>query len=198
MCGYDLMRLFTGQLGVPRPDHRTTLRTTPMPPQRRGCCCRPLEALRLACAAGCCAPAHASLIDWLSPACSLAGGRAAEEALLLSLARSAPEALAEPEHGVQGRAEAAGPARQAASIPNGSKPCGPWPSASAAPRVWLLRLRAVCPAILPASCWPPRPARSRWCWRRQWPRLRLAHAEALPAYRVEELRRLCCRPRRPT
>ncbi len=57
VAGYDLMRLFTGSWGSLGLITELTLRTTPMPPQRRACCCRDRSKPSMACAAGCCAPA---------------------------------------------------------------------------------------------------------------------------------------------
>jgi len=193
VAGYDLMRLFTGSWGSLGLITELTLRTTPMPPQRRGLLLQgPLEALdglRRWLLRSSLTP---ELIDWWSPALSLRAAREPKNALLLSLASVSAEALADQSTEIQGRAEALGLHGQRLD-PERLEALRAVALGERSAQGWLLRLgllpshaselladRALrdLPLVLGAG------SGLGYAW---------ATAEALPAYRVEELRRLCCR-----
>ncbi len=188
VAGYDLMRLFTGSWGSLGLITSLTLRTLPVPPQRRGLWLSgPLPAL----AALSDWLLHSSLsperIDWWRSASasesdsglliSLASinARTLEEQIACIAAKAAPEGLT---------AQPLEPVELEARMALGR---GPAPEASD----WLLRL-AVRPSQVPALLAEPALAGLPvclsagsglgTCW---------AAAAELPAYRVEALRRSC-------
>jgi glycolate oxidase FAD binding subunit len=197
VAGYDLMRLFTGSWGSVGLITELTLRTTPQPPQRLGLLLQgsiePLDGLRRWLLRSSLTP---ELIDWWSPALSRQAAREPLNALLLSLASVSAEALADQSVEIQRRAEALAlhcqrldterleALRAVALGERGAL-------GETGDQGWLLRL-----GLLPshaAALLAERGLRDLplvlgagsglgFAW---------APADALPAYRVEELRRLC-------
>jgi len=161
-CGrLRLMRPVQPAAGGPRPDHRTDLRTPPMPPSAGACLLQrdPLEALdglrRW--------PAALQLnagVDRLvdpRPLEPPAGGPEPKNALLLSLARPSARGPCRPRaRRIQGAGRGAGPARQRLIAGIGSNLAGPVALGERERPGLLLAPRAVCPAM-PASCWPTGP-----------------------------------------
>ncbi|MCP9849536.1 FAD-binding oxidoreductase [Cyanobium sp. Morenito 9A2] len=96
VAGYDLMRLFTGSWGSLGLITELTLRTTPVPPQRRGLLLlgesSALERLRRWLLSSSLTP---ELIDLWGAALTAEAGLEASPALLISLASVSAEALAE-------------------------------------------------------------------------------------------------------
>ena len=197
VAGYDLMRLFTGSWGSLGLITELTLRTMPVPPQRRGLLLQgPIEALEKLRRWLLCSSLTPELIDWWSPALSRLAARDPLHALLLSLASVSSEALADQCAEIERRAndlqlhcQALDPERLEALRAVAKGEAGaPGPSGDP---LWLLRL-----GVLPghgAALLAERALRDLplvlgggtglgYGW---------APAAALPAYRVEELRRFC-------
>jgi len=191
VAGYDLMRLFTGSWGSLGLITELTLRTTPQPPQRLGLLLQgPIEALDQLRRWLLRSSLTPELIDWWTPALSRKAAREPLNALLLSLASVSAEALADQCLEIQ---------RQAEALALQSQPLDPErlealravALGQREPAGWLLRLgllpseaagllaeRALrdLPLVLGAG------SGLGYAW---------APAKGLPAYRVEELRRLC-------
>ncbi|MCP9916713.1 FAD-binding oxidoreductase [Cyanobium sp. ATX 6F1] len=109
VAGYDLMRLFTGSWGSLGLITELTLRTAPVPPQRRGLLLlgegEALERLRRWLLSSSLTP---ELIDLWGAALTAQTGLEPTPALLLSLASVSPEALAEQIAAVAAEARAQG------------------------------------------------------------------------------------------
>ncbi|MCT0230989.1 FAD-binding oxidoreductase [Synechococcus sp. CS-1324] len=191
VAGYDLMRLFTGSWGSLGLITELTLRTTPQPPQRLGLLLQgPLEALDQLRRWLLRSSLTPELIDWWTPALCQKAAREPRNALLLSLASVSAGALADQSLEIQRHAESLAlhgqpldPERLEAlrAVALGQRQPGGWllrlgllPSRAAA----LLGERALrdLPLVLGAG------SGLGYAW---------APTGALPAYRVEELRRLC-------
>lgn len=206
VAGYDLMRLLTGSWGSLALITELTLRTMPLPPQRRGLLLQgepqQLEPLRRRLLAAALGP---ELLDWWSAPLAEAAGQPPLPGLLLGLASVSGEAIADQLAAIGAEADTAGLRRQeldperlealravALGPDQGSGP-DPLPPAAAGPRAgrWLLRL-GVLPAEAAALLADPLLAGLRLSLA-AGSGLGLAWAEAsqLPAYRVEALRRRC-------
>jgi glycolate oxidase FAD binding subunit len=196
VAGYDLMRLFCGSWGSLGLITELTLRTTPVPPQRLGLLLQgPLEAVEALRAWLLRSSLTAELIDWYSPSLAVSGSGEALPALLLSLASVSAEALHDQAGEIRLQAESLAlrhqlldperlEALRALALGGGSwgSQCGDG---------WLLQL-----GVLPshtAELLGDRALRDLrvvlgggsglgFAW---------ASAQALQAYRVEELRRRC-------
>ena len=201
VAGYDLMRLFTGSWGALGLITSVTLRTLPLPPQRRGLgLSGPLEALGQLASWLLGSSLSPERIDWWRPGCGGSGagegtatgtGRGGDAGLLISLASINATTLEEQIACISARGAALGigalplePAELEAQVAQGR---GPGPEASD----WLLRL-AVRPSQAPALVAEPALAQLPLCLGAgsglgvSW-----ASAAELPAYRVEALRRSC-------
>jgi glycolate oxidase FAD binding subunit len=191
------MRLFTGSWGSLGLITELTLRTFPRPMQRRGLLLQgalpALDLLRRHCLSSALTP---ELIDWWSPALARAAGAASEASLLISLASVSPEAIADQLRAWSALAAATGLNAQAVDAERlealGAFSLGPDQGAPMLQRNrWLLRL-GVLPARagelladplvtdLPLNLAAGSGVGLAW-----------AEAGALPAYRVEALRRRC-------
>ncbi len=189
VAGYDLMRLFTGSWGALGLITSLTLRTLPVPPQRRGLWLSgPLQTLGQLASWLLGSSLSPERIDWWRPA-----GAPSETAtgLLISLASINTATLEEQIACIGAKGALLGvaslplePGELQAQVAQG---LGPGPEASD----WLLRL-AVRPSQGPALLAEPALAQLPIClgagsglgvcW---------APAAQLPAYRVEALRRSC-------
>ena len=186
VAGYDLMRLFTGSWGALGLITSVTLRTLPVPPQRRGLWLSgPLDALGQLASWLLGSSLSPERVDWWRSGDELSAG------LLISLASINTRTLEEQIDCIRAKAAPFGiatlplePVELAARVALG---CGPGPEASD----WLLRL-AVRPSQTPALLAEPALADLPVCLSAgsglgtTW-----APAAALPAYRVEALRRTC-------
>jgi len=200
VAGYDLMRLLTGSWGSLALITELTLRTVPLPPQRRGLLLQgepqQLEPLRRRLLAAALGP---ELLDWWSAPLAETAGQPPLPGLLLGLASVSGEAIADQLAAIGGEADAAGVRRleldserlealRAVAL-GPDQGCGPVDG----PRTgrWLLRL-GVLPAEAAALLADPLLAGLRLSLA-AGSGLGLAWAEAtqLPTYRVEALRRRC-------
>jgi glycolate oxidase FAD binding subunit len=192
VAGYDLMRLFTGSWGALGLITSVTLRTLPLPPQRRGLgLSGPLEALGQLASWLLGSSLSPERIDWWRPGGGSGAGAGGDAGLLISLASINAATLEEQIACISARGAALGigalplePAELEAQVAQGR---GPGPEASD----WLLRL-AVRPSQAPALVAEPALAQLPLCLGAgsglgvSW-----ASAAELPAYRVEALRRSC-------
>jgi glycolate oxidase FAD binding subunit len=186
VAGYDLMRLFTGSWGALGLITSVTLRTLPVPPQRRGLWLSgSLEALGQLASWLLGSSLSPERVDWWQ------GGDDSGTGLLISLASINAGTLDEQIACIRAKASPFGitalalePAELEARVALGR---GPGPEASD----WLLRL-AVRPHQAPALLAEPALAGLPVCLSAgsglgsTW-----ASATALPPYRVEALRRTC-------
>jgi glycolate oxidase FAD binding subunit len=186
VAGYDLMRLLTGSWGALGLITSVTLRTLPVPPQRRGLWLSgPLEALSQLGSWLLGSSLSPERVDWWCSGDGLAPG------LLISLASINARTLEEQIACIAAKATPFGlaalplePAELESRVALGR---GPGPEASD----WLLRL-AVRPSQAPALLAEPALAGLPVCLSagsglgNGW-----ATAAALPIYRVEALRRTC-------
>ncbi len=197
VAGYDLVRLFAGSWGSLGLITELSLRTYPLPRQRRGLWLQGdlagLERLRQKLLAAALAP---ELVDWWSAPLALAAGQAPQPGLLVSLASVSAAAIGAQLTEITSEAEAAGlqPQRldcerleafRAVALGPGLDP------AKSQGQRWLLRL-GVLPSQGMALLGDPTLAGVPG-WLEGGSGLGLAWAPApqLPAYRVEQLRRRC-------
>ena len=193
VAGYDLMRLLAGSWGSLGLITSLTLRTHPLPPQRRALLIQaPLAELAPLVRWLLSSSLAPERIDWWSAPLAAAAGHRPEPLLLLSLASISAETLLEqincieaktPHHCLSLEPEALEPLLAA------GRGCGTEPAPE--PPAWLLRL-----AVPPASL-----AELLACPAAQGLAMALAagsgigdawaSAADLPRYRVEELRRQC-------
>ncbi len=198
VAGYDLMRLLTGSWGSLALITELTLRTQPLPPQRRGLLLQgppqQLEPLRRRLLAAALGP---ELLDWWSAPLAERAGQPPLPGLLLGLASVSGAAIAEQLTAIAGEAEAAGLRRLELDCERlealRAVALGPDQGGGAEdprPERWLLRLGlrpAEAAALLadplladlPLSLAAGSGLGLAWA------------AAALPAYRVEALRRRC-------
>jgi len=197
VAGYDLVRLFTGSWGSLGLITELSLRTYPLPRQRRGLWLQgglaELERLRQRLLAAALAP---ELVDWWSAPLALAAGQAPQPGLLVSLASVSAAAIEAQLQAIASEAEAAGlqPQRldserleafRAVALGPGLDP------AKSQGQRWLLRL-GVLPSQGAALLGDPSLAGvAAWIEGGSGLGLAWAPAQQLPAYRVEQLRRLC-------
>jgi len=194
VAGYDLMRLFTGSWGSLGLITAVTLRTQPRPPQRRGLWIPgDLPSLAAFSAALLASSLTPERLDWWTPALTaslpaVADGPA-RHGLALTLSSISPSALDDQQQAVETLARRWDLAPAVIAI---HQLDGLVPAAEALPSSdWLLRL-AVRPAEAAALL-------SEQALQGQAVMLEagsglgvlLAAAEAMPAYRVEALRRQC-------
>jgi len=197
VAGYDLVRLFTGSWGSLGLITELSLRTYPLPRQRRGLWLQgglaELERLRQRLLAAALAP---ELVDWWSAPLALAAGQAPQPGLLVSLASVSAAAIEAQLQAIASEAEAAGlqPQRldserleafRAVALGPGLDP------AKSQGQRWLLRL-GVLPSQGAALLGDPSLAGvAAWIEGGSGLGLAWAPAQQLPAYRVEQLRRRC-------
>jgi glycolate oxidase FAD binding subunit len=196
VAGYDLMRLFCGSWGSLGLITDVTLRTAPLPPERLGVLLQgplaELEVLRAWLLRSSLTP---ELIDWYSATLAASGSGEALPGLLLSLASVSTEALQDQAGEIRAQADSLGLRHQLLDPERlealRALALGGGPSESQPTDVWLLRL-----GVLPshtAELLGDRALRDLpvvlgggsglgFAW---------ATGAALPAYRVEELRRRC-------
>jgi glycolate oxidase FAD binding subunit len=199
VAGYDLMRLFTGSWGALGLITELTLRTFPLPPQRRGLLVQgPLEGLERLRQWLLRSSLTPELIDWWSSALAEQAGAEAQPALLLALASVSSEALDDQLVTLRAQADSHAlkglpldPERLEALRVLGLGGQQPQPVPGADESLWLLR-----PGVLPSHTAALLADRSvaglplalgagsglGYAW---------SAAAALPAYRVEALRRRC-------
>jgi len=165
-----------------------------MPPQRGACCAGTAEAARglrrwlLPLSSP-----HAGLIRLGSPGLSLRAALEPKNAFVARPGQRQRRGPCRPEHGDPGPARRLGLHGQRLDSRTARSLRGVALRASAAPRVWLLRLRAVSPAM-PASCvWrrPPCAIFALVLVRRQCASVTWATAEALPLPGGGSCGRLC-------
>jgi len=189
VAGYDLMRLFTGSWGSLGLISELTLRTYPQPPQRRGLLLQGplagLEQLR-----GCClaAPLMPQRLDWWSGTLNGGGDGEGPAALLLSLVSISAEAIEEQLADHLQAAEAAGLQVQGldAEALAELEACG---RAGAAD--WLLQLGVLPARGVELLSDPALRGINLTLAAGSGQGLAWAAANALPAHRVEQLRRRC-------
>jgi glycolate oxidase FAD binding subunit len=147
VAGYDLMRLFTGSWGSLGLITELTLRTMPLPPQRRGLCLQgslgALAGLVRWLLASSLSPER---LDWWSPTLAAAAGFGREPLLLIALASVNTETLEEQIACLRGQAPGSAHVVDADALEallaigrGGTSPLGSPPEAGAAAG-WLLRL----------------------------------------------------------
>lgn len=197
VAGYDLVRLFAGSWGSLGLITELSLRTYPLPRQRRGLWLQgglaELERLRQKLLAAALAP---ELVDWWSAPLALAAGQAPQPGLLVSLASVSAAAIGAQLTEITSEAEAAGlqpqqldserlEAFRAVALGPGLDP------ANSQGQRWLLRL-GVLPSQGMALLGDPALAGvPGWLEGGSGLGLAWAPAQQLPAYRVEQLRRRC-------
>ncbi|MBJ7492758.1 MAG: FAD-binding oxidoreductase [Synechococcales cyanobacterium SupBloom_Metag_052] len=197
VAGYDLVRLFAGSWGSLGLITELSLRTYPLPRQRRGLWLQgglaELERLRQKLLAAALAP---ELVDWWSAPLALAAGQAPQPGLLVSLASVSAAAIGAQLTEITSEAEAAGlqpqqldserlEAIRAVALGPGLDP------ANSQGQRWLLRL-GVLPSQGMALLGDPALAGvPGWLEGGSGLGLAWAPAQQLPAYRVEQLRRRC-------
>lgn len=197
VAGYDLVRLFAGSWGSLGLITELSLRTYPLPRQRRGLWLQgglaELERLRQKLLAVALAP---ELVDWWSAPLALAAGQAPQPGLLVSLASVSAAAIGAQLTEITSEAEAAGlqpqqldserlEAFRAVALGPGLDP------ANSQGQRWLLRL-GVLPSQGMALLGDPALAGvPGWLEGGSGLGLAWAPAQQLPAYRVEQLRRRC-------
>ena len=197
VAGYDLVRLFAGSWGSLGLITELSLRTYPLPRQRRGLWLQgglaELERLRQKLLAAALAP---ELVDWWSAPLALAAGQGPEPGLLVSLASVSAAAIGAQLTEITSEAEAAGlqpqqldserlEAFRAVALGPGLDP------ANSQGQRWLLRL-GVLPSQGMALLGDPALAGvPGWLEGGSGLGLAWAPAQQLPAYRVEQLRRRC-------
>ncbi len=197
VAGYDLVRLFAGSWGSLGLITELSLRTYPLPRQRRGLWLQgglaELERLRQKLLAAALAP---ELVDWWSAPLALAAGQAPQPGLLVSLASVSAAAIGAQLTEITSEAEAAGlqpqqldserlEAFRAVALGPGLDP------ANSQGQRWLLRL-GVLPSQGMALLGDPALAGvPGWLECGSGLGLAWAPAQQLPAYRVEQLRRRC-------
>lgn len=197
VAGYDLVRLFAGSWGSLGLITELSLRTYPLPRQRRGLWLQgglaELERLRQKLLAAALAP---ELVDWWSAPLALAAGQGPQPGLLVSLASVSAAAIGAQLTEITSEAEAAGlqpqqldserlEAFRAVALGPGLDP------ANSQGQRWLLRL-GVLPSQGMALLGDPALAGvPGWLEGGSGLGLAWAPAQQLPAYRVEQLRRRC-------
>jgi len=197
VAGYDLVRLFAGSWGSLGLITELSLRTYPLPRQRRGLWLQgglaELERLRQKLLAAALAP---ELVDWWSAPLALAAGQGPQPGLLVSLASVSAAAIGAQLTEITNEAEAAGlqpqqldserlEAFRAVALGPGLDP------ANSQGQRWLLRL-GVLPSQGMALLGDPALAGvPGWLEGGSGLGLAWAPAQQLPAYRVEQLRRRC-------
>lgn len=197
VAGYDLVRLFAGSWGSLGLITELSLRTYPLPRQRRGLWLQgglaELERLRQKLLAAALAP---ELVDWWSAPLALAAGQGPQPGLLVSLASVSAAAIGAQLTEITSEAEAAGlqpqqldserlEAIRAVALGPGLDP------ANSQGQRWLLRL-GVLPSQGMALLGDPALAGvPGWLEGGSGLGLAWAPAQQLPAYRVEQLRRRC-------
>ena len=197
VAGYDLVRLFAGSWGSLGLITELSLRTYPLPRQRRGLWLQgglaELERLRQKLLAAALAP---ELVDWWSAPLALAAGPAPQPGRLVSLASVSAAAIGAQLTEITSEAEAAGlqpqqldsvrlEAFRAVALGPGLDP------ANSQGQRWLLRL-GVLPSQGMALLGDPALAGvPGWLEGGSGLGLAWAPAQQLPAYRVEQLRRRC-------
>jgi len=197
VAGYDLVRLFAGSWGSLGLITELSLRTYPLPRQRRGLWLQgglaELERLRQKLLAAALAP---ELVDWWSAPLALAAGQAPQPGLLVSLASVSAAAIGAQLTEITSEAEAAGlqpqqldserlEAFRAVALGPGLDP------ANSQGQRWLLRLGVLPSQGMALLRDPALAGVPGWLEGGSGLGLAWAPAQQLPAYRVEQLRRRC-------
>lgn len=197
VAGYDLVRLFAGSWGSLGLITELSLRTYPLPRQRRGLWLQgglaELERLRQKLLAAALAP---ELVDWWSAPLALAAGQAPQPGLLVSLASVSAAAIGAQLTEITSEAEAAGlqpqqldserlEAFRAVALGPGLDP------ANSQGQRWLLRLGVLPSQGMALLGDPALTGVPGWLEGGSGLGLAWAPAQQLPAYRVEQLRRRC-------
>lgn len=197
VAGYDLVRLFAGSWGSLGLITELSLRTYPLPRQRRGLWLQgglaELERLRQKLLAAALAP---ELVDWWSAPLALAAGQGPQPGLLVSLASVSAAAIGAQLTEITSEAEAAGlqpqqldserlEAFRAVALGPGLDP------ANSQGQRWLLRLGVLPSQGMALLRDPALAGVPGWLEGGSGLGLAWAPAQQLPAYRVEQLRRRC-------
>jgi glycolate oxidase FAD binding subunit len=197
VAGYDLVRLFAGSWGSLGLITELSLRTYPLPRQRRGLWLQgglaELERLRQKLLAVALAP---ELVDWWSAPLALAAGQAPQPGLLVSLASVSAAAIGAQLTEITNEAEATGlqpqqldserlEAFRAVALGPGLDP------ANSQGKRWLLRLGVLPSQGMALLRDPALAGVPGWLEGGSGLGLAWAPAQQLPAYRVEQLRRRC-------
>jgi glycolate oxidase FAD binding subunit len=197
VAGYDLVRLFAGSWGSLGLITELSLRTYPLPRQRRGLWLQgglaELERLRQKLLAAALAPERG---DWWSAPLALAAGQGPQPGLLVSLASVSAAAIGAQLTEITSEAEAAGlqpqqldserlEAFRAVALGPGLDP------ANSQGKRWLLRLGVLPSQGMALLRDPALAGVPGWLEGGSGLGLAWAPAQQLPAYRVEQLRRRC-------
>ena len=195
VAGYDLMRLFCGSWGSLGLITELTLRTLPLPPQRRGLWIQgdlaDLERLSRWLLRSSLTPER---VDWWSGPLAAHGRPGGSTAAAAQPGQRQPPDPGGTDRCLSEQALQAGPLHCQPLDGDGSRPCRRSARARPPRRTGLAAAAGGSLTARPSSSWlPPACGSCPWCWApaadSAWPG---PHQRAcLPAYRVEELRRLC-------